>query len=56
MALLPRDYQLECLEQIKKGNRIINMPTGGGKTLVAVLALASWRVGGWFGSSCPPRK
>ncbi|CAL1138448.1 unnamed protein product [Cladocopium goreaui] len=39
MTLQPRDYQLQCLEKIKKGNTIISMPTGGGKTLVAVLAL-----------------
>lgn len=38
MTLQPRDYQLQCLEKIKRGNTIINMSTGGGKTLVAVLA------------------
>ncbi|CAJ1441340.1 unnamed protein product [Effrenium voratum] len=39
MALQPRAYQLECVQELRKGNTIVSLPTGGGKTLIAVLAL-----------------
>jgi endoribonuclease Dicer len=35
----PRPYQLDCLERIKNENSIVCIPSGAGKTLVAVLAI-----------------
>lgn len=37
--LVARPYQIECLERIKTANLIVNIPTGAGKTLIAVLAI-----------------
>lgn len=37
--LQPRGYQLELLEYVEKRNAIIYLPTGAGKTFVAILAL-----------------
>jgi len=34
-----RSYQLEILEYLKENNGIIYLPTGAGKTYVAILAL-----------------
>eukprot|EP00913_Durusdinium_trenchii_P009140 g8590.t1 len=39
MAFQPRDYQLKSLDAVRQKNTIVSLPTGGGKTFVAVLAL-----------------
>lgn len=36
---IPRDYQIEMLNRAKKENTIVMMPTGSGKTFVAVLLI-----------------
>eukprot|EP00929_Paragymnodinium_shiwhaense_P065753 TRINITY_DN32946_c1_g1_i4.p1 TRINITY_DN32946_c1_g1~~TRINITY_DN32946_c1_g1_i4.p1 ORF type:complete len:1025 (-),score=291.04 TRINITY_DN32946_c1_g1_i4:393-3467(-) len=43
MPLSPHPHQKECLKNIIKGNTIVNMPTGTGKTLVAVLTIDHFR-------------
>lgn len=46
MGLLrPRPYQLACLDRVKNENTLVNLPTGGGKTLVAVLAIDHFLAG-----------
>ena len=35
----PRDYQALALDEIKRGNAIVHLPTGTGKTHIAVLAI-----------------
>ena len=35
--LKPRKYQLDALEKAKKGNAVICLPTGTGKTLVGLM-------------------
>jgi ERCC4-related helicase len=37
--LTPREYQRDAVEHIWERNTIINIRTGGGKTLIAVLAI-----------------
>ena len=37
--LIPRDYQIEMLNRAKEKNTIVMMPTGSGKTFVAVLLI-----------------
>lgn len=41
--LTPRRSQLATLEEVKKRNLIVNLRTGGGKTLIAVLAIEAFR-------------
>lgn len=38
-ALIPRNYQLKLMEIALKKNTIIFLPTGAGKTYIAVLVL-----------------
>ena len=37
MDLVPRSYQLEAVKAGLESNRVINLPTGSGKTLVAAI-------------------
>ena len=39
MKLVPRSYQIETAEKAYHGNTIINIKTGGGKTLIAALII-----------------
>jgi ERCC4-related helicase len=38
-ALIPRPYQLEAVEEAMKKNTLINIKTGGGKTLIAAVVI-----------------
>lgn len=38
-ALVPRPYQLEAVEQAMRKNTVINIKTGGGKTLIAAIVI-----------------
>jgi CRISPR/Cas system-associated endonuclease/helicase Cas3 len=38
-ALTPRPYQLEAVEEAMKKNTLINIMTGGGKTLIAAIVI-----------------
>eukprot|EP00930_Biecheleria_cincta_P023734 TRINITY_DN17092_c0_g1_i2.p1 TRINITY_DN17092_c0_g1~~TRINITY_DN17092_c0_g1_i2.p1 ORF type:complete len:747 (-),score=120.10 TRINITY_DN17092_c0_g1_i2:302-2542(-) len=42
----PRSHQLECVRHVIQRNTIVNMPTGTGKTLVAVLTIDHFRESG----------
>lgn len=37
--IIPREYQLELLEDIKKMNTILYLPTGSGKTYIATMLI-----------------
>jgi len=37
--MVARSYQLELLEDIKKSNSILHLPTGCGKTYIATLLI-----------------
>eukprot|EP01012_Entosiphon_sulcatum_P003240 TRINITY_DN10957_c0_g1_i1.p1 TRINITY_DN10957_c0_g1~~TRINITY_DN10957_c0_g1_i1.p1 ORF type:complete len:768 (+),score=101.27 TRINITY_DN10957_c0_g1_i1:22-2304(+) len=37
--MIPRPHQVACMEALKQSNIIANLPTGAGKTLVAVMAV-----------------
>ncbi|XP_050430735.1 endoribonuclease dcr-1 isoform X3 [Adelges cooleyi] len=37
--IIPRDYQLELLEEVKKNNTILYLPTGSGKTYIATMLI-----------------
>lgn len=39
LQLQPRQYQLELLNYVCERNAIIYLPTGAGKTFIAILAL-----------------
>jgi len=36
---IPRDYQLQLLEDVKKANTILYLPTGSGKTYIATMLI-----------------
>lgn len=36
-GIVPRKYQLELLEDVKKSNTILYLPTGSGKTYIATM-------------------
>ena len=38
-SLVPRNYQIEAVSVAIAGNTVINMDTGGGKTLIAVIVM-----------------
>jgi len=40
-AIVPRKYQLELLEDCKKDNTILYLPTGSGKTYIATMLVKS---------------
>jgi endoribonuclease Dicer len=37
----PREYQMELLEIVKRKNSILYLPTGSGKTYIAILLIKS---------------
>jgi len=40
-TIVPRKYQLELLEDCKKANTILYLPTGSGKTYIATMLVKS---------------
>lgn len=43
---MPRKYQLELLEDVKKSNTILYLPTGSGKTYIATMLVK--HLGDWL--------
>lgn len=37
--IIPREYQLELLEDVKQKNTILYLPTGSGKTYIATMLI-----------------
>lgn len=41
-VLIPRPYQLDAVEEAMKKNTLINIKTGGGKTLIAAIVISKF--------------